>query len=101
MIQKIGEKRDFIHVTYKEIENLIREVYNRPEYNIFERCDYRNDSAYIYEDVHVYASETGWEESDFDEFRETGKGRCMIEILDDLCTRGIIETGDYIIEVWY
>lgn len=83
---------------YNEFDNLVSDVYGQ-EYDFVADEELSNDSVRFYRDI------TGKEIDDYDRkkvetFRETGEGSFLSRsLLEDLCSQGKIEPGNYLVSV--
>lgn len=94
----IGTKKTMIEVDYHEVECLIQETYGIKEYNIACAEETGNDTALSYtispEEADEYTLES------IEKMRSGKEVSYRTQsIMDDLCFRGLIEAGDYVIEI--
>jgi len=87
-------------VNYRDFERLVKEVYGQ-NYEFIVDCECGNDTQHVY--LCVGGKGDDLDEYDYkrlDEFARTGKYCWLAQtILADLCQRGIIDPGNYIIRV--
>jgi hypothetical protein len=93
------EKKTVFKVDYGDLDDFISEVYGH-EYEIVADEELSNYSSKEY---HVEQEELDdYDMNSLRKFTEEGKGQFNARlILTDLCNKGLIETGDYIIDVFW
>lgn len=92
-------KNTVIECEYQEIEDIIKSTYGR-DFDLINDLECCNDTQ------HTFTVEKGknekyeWNKNKLARWIETGEGNfitCMI--LDDLCDKGVLEPGEYLINV--
>ena len=92
------ERKVYITCTDSEIDALVRKAFGSTEYEF--RCDQEcsNDSHYIF-DVKMGPLDED-EQEDLDTFIATGNGAWLTRtIFKHLCNKGIMEPGEYLVNV--
>ena len=84
-------------MSYGWFERIVNDIYG-VNYEFVADQEAHNDTSYEY-DVHKRKF-SEWENNSLDKFKKEGKYSYMAgTILDDLCDKGVIEEGHYIIRV--
>ena len=93
------EKKTVFKVDYGDLDDFISEVYGH-EYEIVADEELSNYSSKEY---HVEQEElSDYNMKSLREFTEEGRGMYNARlILVDLCNKGLIETGDYVIDIFW
>ena len=92
------KKVEYIEVSYKDLERLIREVYQQPKYEIVADEEWNNDSDYTFSVERKELDQ--WQAKDIDGLKTNGTAQYGLpSILADLCNNGHIEPGEYLISV--
>lgn len=90
-------KKTVIEVDYSDLEDFIEENYN-VEYNIIAGEETGNDEYLSYTIKNEYL--TNYDYLNLRKWTETGNGMYLLSnILQDLCVKGLIEEGNYLIHV--
>jgi len=93
------EKKTVFKVDYNDLDDFISEVYGH-RYEIVADEELSNYSSKEY---HVEQEElSDYNMKSLREFTEEGRGMYNARlILVDLCNKGLIETGDYVIDIFW
>lgn len=95
---KFKEEKIF-RVEYNELDRFIQEAYGNKEFSVVSDQEGRNDSSLSFGDI----SDRELDEYDLEVLDSFKKGKnpgfCTHVILNDLCVRGLIPPGDYIVDV--
>ena len=90
------KKVTYIEVDYHDLEQLIQETYQQPDYNIVADEEWSNDSRYTFTLERAALNE--YQACDVGGFRADGNGQYKLgSLLADLCLQGHIEPGDYLV----
>ena len=97
------EKTQVIKVEYGDLENFIEEVYGHKHCVVSsEECG--NDTTLAFNGIGKYPEDIDEEDrEDFKEWEETGKHMFMgtRQLLEELCLAEHIESGDYLVEIYW
>ena len=91
--------RNVYHVIeYSDFEDIIKAEYEVPDFSFVAEAEANNDSSY---DYHVTDGGLDkWDKEEVENFRKTGEiGYNIQALLDDMCYRGLIDAGRYLIKV--
>lgn len=93
-------KREYYEIEYGAFENLVNEVYGVEGFNFVETRECSNDSEYTF--LAEKKELDDYEKKELQKFinNSTHCGFCTVDsIFDDLCNKGIIESGNYMVNV--
>lgn len=96
---KTFDKREYYNIEYHQLNELIQETYNVNEFEC--NLESSNDTCYTY---HVDSKVL--QDYDLETIQSSLKeGGCTIYqvgvFLQDLCNKGVIDKGWYLLEVWW
>ena len=81
-----------------DLEQLIRETYGQPEYDIISDMQCYNDSEYEY--VGKKNSINNFDVTNIEEFKRTGKGNFLFNTLfQDMINTNVLDEGQYLIKI--
>jgi len=90
------KEETFYVMDYDEVDSLIEQHYGRG-YEFLAKEEASNDSTHRF-NVNGRLSE--WDQRDVDKWVQTGSGSYLTSrLLNDLANKGVIPTGNYLIEV--
>jgi ubiquitin C-terminal hydrolase len=91
-------KQEYSIVHFKDLEKLIKKVYGK-EYNIPASMEWSNDSSH---EVNINKTFSAWNVEMIKWLSEPNNNEvhgALYAILNDLCLRGELPAGEYLIEV--
>jgi hypothetical protein len=92
------KKTVFIEMDYYEFEELVEKHFGRNDYEFVADVECGNDSSHTF-NIKKEPLDT-WGRKEFDEWKLTGKGRYLAShILTELVNMGILDEGEYLINV--
>ncbi len=94
----IGTKKLMIEVDYSEVEQIIQDTYGIKEYNLPCAEETGNDTALTY---NISPEEAN--ASTLESINKMRLDKCVsyktLALMNDLCFKGLIEAGEYVIEI--
>lgn len=89
------------HVKYGDLERLIEETYGFPEYSIACEEECNNDTALTFDVNAAMKYRSEYDFKDLEEMIATKKTKQWRTglLMDDMCRRGLIPEGSYVVEV--
>lgn len=100
MKKLILEKKEIYHIDYNDLQEFIREHYNRPDFNIICDMEWNNDASYV---LQVCKDELekcdkeeieSWKLDSYDSYHYI-----VPTLLNDLCNKGLVEEGEIYVSV--
>lgn len=87
-------------IDYGEFDKMVQENFNWPEFEIVAREEMNNGDDKLY--INVSGEPVDYEREDMIEFLDGDRKYVSTNtILNALCKKGVIQEGNYIIEVWW
>lgn len=91
------KKESVFRVAYHEFEALVNKEYNKTDYSIVADEELSNDSSKSYSVEKMELSK--YDKLDLEKFKKGHQPYMSNILFQDLCNKGIIDEGEYIIDI--